>query len=530
MQFRVCITTHRTHIVIIVCKKSEMTSNTKYEVKTSEQLGRYLVAAKDLKPGENIISEEPFVVGPHGDSALVCFNCHSPLISKFLCCKGCAIAPICSGDGCPTELRKWHNPIECEFFAKLKLKGFGPMTMVQNVGSLVVLRAVLKKQSDAEAWEELMKLENHVNKRRNTDIWAYCNNTVTFIKSLGLLEEDGDKELIQKICGAIDVNSFEARGPSIPGLGYSETLRGSYMKAALLAHDCVANTHLSINDNYVLIISASTKINKGETIYYNYTDPLQGTEYRQKHLMIGKYFQCTCRRCSDCTELGTFLSAAKCPSCKTGYMNRIDAKWLCQDCMEECKDMDFKLKCCADKLDVINKKDEKELEEYIRNVSVVLAPNHYLLLDAKQKLAGVLRDTINREPHPTNKLIRRKIELCKELLPVLENLIPGISRTKAITLYELHSAMVQLSKKLFDAREINGPTYLDQLLAAEKLLKRSLEMLFIEPGNSPEGELCAKALEEYRALKSTMGLVLDGIHAEGKTYVCNTDNEHNMVQ
>lgn len=77
-----------------------------------------------------------------------------------------------------------------------------------------------------------------------------------------------------------------------------------------------------------------------------------------------------------------------------------------------------------------DKKDEKELEEYIRNVSKVLAPNHYLLLDATQRLAGVLRDAINREPHPTKKILRRKIQLCQELLPVLDKLCPGISRTK----------------------------------------------------------------------------------------------------
>lgn len=59
----------------------------------------------------------------------------------------------------------------------------------------------------------------------------------------------------------------------------------------------------------------------------------------------------------------------------------------------------------------------------------------------------------------------------------------------------------------------------DELKSAEKLLKQALEMLFIEPGNSPEGELCAKAIEEYRTLKSMMAMVLDGIHAEGKTYV-----------
>lgn len=61
-------------------------------------------------------------------------------------------------------------------------------------------------------------------------------------------------------------------------------------------------------------------------------------------------------------------------------------------------------------------------------------------------------------------------------------------------------------------------------MSAEKYLKRSLEMLFIEPGNSPEGELCAKALEEYRALKATMGSVLDAIHAEGKSYVCEVND------
>lgn len=78
---------------------------------------------------------------------------------------------------------------------------------------------------------------------------------------------------------------------------------------------------------------------------------------------------------------------------------------------------------------VTDKKDEKELEEYIRNVYLVLAPNHYLLLDAKQRLAGVLRDAINREPRPTKKLMRRKIELCHELLPVIETLSPGICRS-----------------------------------------------------------------------------------------------------
>nr|XP_026495928.1 SET domain-containing protein SmydA-8-like [Vanessa tameamea] len=501
----------------------------KYEVKSNEKLGRYLVAAKDLKPGERILSDQPFVLGPNSDTSLVCFNCYLPLISKFLVCKNCAVAPICPGEGCTDQFAKWHSQQECNFFRNLKLnKGTNPMTMVQNVGSLLVLRAILKRDFNHQEWQLFMELETHLDRRRESNVWDFYDNTVKFIQSLGLLENGQNKDLVQKICAAIDVNSFEVRGPPIPAIGCAEVLRGLYLRAALLAHDCVANTHVSINDRNELVCHASCDIKRGDPIYYNYTDPLKGTSLRQQHLMIGKYFKCTCARCSDITELGTYMSSAICPQCKTGYISKNASVWICNSCGKETEPsvIEHKIQCCVDKLEVINKKDEKDLEEYIRNVLLVLAPNHYLLLDAKQRLAGVLRDTINREPRPTKKLMRRKIELCREILPVLEVLSPGICRTKAITLYELHATTVQLAKKMFDAREISGSAFVDELLIAEKHLKRSLEMLVIEPGNSPEGELCAKALEEYRALKLTLAKVIDGIHAQGKTYESESVSEN----
>lgn len=89
---------------------------------------------------------------------------------------------------------------------------------------------------------------------------------------------------------------------------------------------------------------------------------------------------------------------------------------------------------------------------------MVLAPNHYLLLDATQRLAGVLRDAINREPHPTKKLMRRKIQLCENLLPVLDKLCPGISRTKG-TSYNMTSLM-----KVSRARPTRGSVLMKPLV------------------------------------------------------------------
>lgn len=61
---------------------------------------------------------------------------------------------------------------------------------------------------------------------------------------------------------------------------------------------------------------------------------VQGTLKRRDHLKESKFFDCTCARCSDATELGTYAGALKCPQCDTGVvistapLNR-DADWCC---------------------------------------------------------------------------------------------------------------------------------------------------------------------------------------------------------
>lgn len=87
---------------------------------------------------------------------------------------------------------------------------------------------------------------------------------------------------MENICGVLDVNSFELRGPC-PALmtepAPGERLRGVYLEAALLAHDCVGNTHLSVDDNFVMTIHASVPIAAGEPILFNYASSLEVGKY-----------------------------------------------------------------------------------------------------------------------------------------------------------------------------------------------------------------------------------------------------------
>lgn len=48
-------------------------------------------------------------------------------------------------------------------------------------------------------------------------------------------------------------------------------LRGLYPKAALLSHDCVGNTFISLDETRSLRIYSSVDIDVGKTIYNNYT-------------------------------------------------------------------------------------------------------------------------------------------------------------------------------------------------------------------------------------------------------------------
>lgn len=85
------------------------------------------------------------------------------------------------------------------------------------------------------------------------------------------------------------------------------------------------------------------------------------------------------------------------------------------------------------------------LEKLIDKYSKILNPNHYLIVDLKQKLIAILRSICDYEPNAQPKILQRKIRLCEEILPILKVIQPGISRLKGIALYEYFNSMVELT-------------------------------------------------------------------------------------
>ncbi|XP_017880186.1 SET domain-containing protein SmydA-8-like [Ceratina calcarata] len=488
----------------------------KYKVSQSEKLGRYLQAAKDLNPGEVILRETPITVGPITSSKdLLCLSClrSLPKIKKVpqYVCSRCKIAPLC-GTACE-ERGRHHTVDECEIFQANKLR-LSASNIEDITGVLLPLRLWLLKRN-TELWTRIESLEAHMDKRRDTPVWIDREESVVNVmKSLGLVSEDDASvlETLQRLCGVLDVNTFELRSPGgLDGL----LLRGLYLEASLMAHDCRGNTHLTVDDNFQLTVYASLPIKQGDTIFFNYTSSLLGTLGRREHLLGGKYFECECSLCKDPYELGSYMSSILCPRCRRGYIGMQNpltkfpfekvTRWRCEKCRGSIggRLVRATLNISRSLIDDVDEGDIEELESLTTKLLKSFHPNHFLMLALKQKLLAAYRREVST-PNPRKKILRKMLNACKDMHDVLEIVEPGISRLKGIMLYEMHLPLVLLANRSYSANEISPTELASRLEEAGGLLKKSLTMLLLEPADTPEGKLAKRALQELKGLNQNI--------------------------
>ncbi|KAF3419847.1 hypothetical protein E2986_08184 [Frieseomelitta varia] len=522
--------------------KSTAVPTLKYKVCYSDKLGRYLQAATDLQPGEVIFREEPIIVGPLViNKHPVCFACMNLLQlyeeeDHYFCTK-CNVAPLC-GSACE-ERSIHHTPDECELFRTtedIAKKNLHHILKYIN-GILLIIRFWLLQKRDPELWERARSMEAHLEKRRGTTEWKDREmNIINVMKSLNLVPHDDPSvsEVLQLMCAIIDVNSIELRPPGNIERVY---LQGLFADTSLLSHDCRGNLHLTMDSKFKLTVYASVPIKEGDIICFSYTSPFLGTLSRRLHLRMTKYFDCNCSVCREPYELGSYVSAILCPRCRKGYLGMEDPlvefpyekKWKCNNCehhmagylvkttLNLCKLLvkeDIRDAKNCDNCTLLNVYSIciywfviiKELESLRRKLLRTLHRNHYYILEVKQKLLAIYRFEVTR-PNPNKRFLENMLSICKEMYELLEVVEPGISRYKAITLFELHLAIVALAHKEYYRQEISAIEFASRLEEGASTLKKSLTMLLLEPLDTAEGRLAKKGLEKLKTLNETINNV-----------------------
>ncbi|XP_066992453.2 SET domain-containing protein SmydA-8 isoform X2 [Anabrus simplex] len=381
--------------------ENHRTHSAPFKVARNDIVGRHFIATRDLHPGDVVLREAPLVTGPPlVTDCLVCVACYRVLqndTTSFRYCPRCGWS-VCSQKCADSDV---HFP-ECQLTVsncdggKIDIDNLLQLHPVYH--SLIILRCLLLKNSNPEAWDKLQKLESHCAKRRATGHYEKDRKTVArFLLSHFDLERDFTEEDVLRLCGVVQVNNYLVRLTEPYYLAV-------YDVASFIEHNCVPNCAKVFTANGELIIKIATPVSKDEHLSICYTDPSYGTRPRRAKL-LEELLACRCQRCCDPTEMQSYFSALRCINrdC-AGYVlpeypileddnNNSDTQediWLCSSCDARVPGNDIMrvLDSVTQAAGQLDKTDLRACERFIANKSAAVHSNHYLLLPARLALVG----------------------------------------------------------------------------------------------------------------------------------------------
>nr|XP_023028068.1 protein msta-like [Leptinotarsa decemlineata] len=482
-----------------------------FKITSNDILGRFLKATKDIKPGEIVLQENPLIWGPSQTTVPVCLGCCKFITTKnSRPCTKCGW-PVCS-DVC--EKAPSHIP-ECRYTVlrgdKVSITNFGIVHPTYQC--ITVLRLLYQKQFLPEVWKKLELLESHCEQRKGTQKYEQERISIAqFIRRFFKLENTFTEDEIMRVCGIVMVNSHEVPLTEPPHIAI-------YENTSLLEHNCSANCSKSFTNKGGVLIKAGRHIKKGDNLSICYTDPLWGTPSRRHHLRESKFFWCSCSRCVDTTEFGTYFSALRCQDSgcegfllpKTFIDNSTNDKgldWNCNMCsivLSSYSAQDL-LERIGKDLAEMPKGDERECRSFIRSYEELLHPNHYYLTDVKLALAQMIGQQDEGLPAVPDEDLQQKVTITRSLLKLLDTLAPGERRIKGLLLYELHAAISELGRRNADSDGLYTA-----LLESKEILTESAELLKDEPDELQEGKiykLTIKNLKEIDVILRAMHLTI----------------------
>lgn len=401
-----------------------------------------------------------------------------------------------------------HHKHECEVFesAKCKFQNISdPKAICIQLDCITPLRMILRKETDPDRWNnEVSVMEDHENERKDSPHWKVDQiNVVGYLLGPCKLKDKVkvDENLIQKVIGILEVNAFEAK--TVDG----SFIRCLYPKLAILAHSCKPNTaHSSYpSKDFLLQARTTVPVKTGEMIYSCYTYTMNGTVKRQEHLKVGKFFDCRCERCLSSTELETHVSSLVCQKCLEGFVIMKNPPsndtWTCnnESCAIEISgaEIDSQISHLEDEIDEVlyehsGSNKFKLIEELLLKLNKSLHENHFLQIFVK----NVLIDLYSKMEKKLNvKQLRRKVELSREILKVLDVLESGKTRARGMTLFALAKTFENLAKTK------------EELSDLATILKECSEILCLEDESSIEGKMgriAEQRLKEVYVKKSIL--------------------------
>jgi len=274
------------------------TKKTGYEIFMSEEKGRGIRATRDFKPGNLIISAEPFAFVIFEQMAEhVCHYCFNMVVrdktgkgmTTLLRCSSCKFARYCSRE-CQKKAWPQHKK-EC-----MAVRRIAPRVAndeVRMVSQILWRQAELKgKRSSSESLCKVDELCDHLKDMKFEDVHKVEENSKEIGDYFGYENLPDDDEYIDHLFGIVACNGMsitDMRGLQYLGVAIHPTLN-------LINHDCDPNC-VAVSCGPNIFVRAVKPIKEGEELFISYIDQAAPSKDRREMLKDQYYFDCGCKQC-----------------------------------------------------------------------------------------------------------------------------------------------------------------------------------------------------------------------------------------
>ena len=212
---------------------------------------------------------------------------------------------------------------------------------------------------------------------------------------------------------------------------------GFYPLFSNLNHSCLANAKpLKLRDKSVEV-RAKRRILAGEEISIQYLLETQPTRLRRQLISRKWFFLCSCVRCSDRTEAGTYLDSLKCRAgdCQGRLLPvsplQTDSDYSCDLCQAETGAREVQQIVHQAETEACRRVDRQEailhMESVIGKFEDILHETHYVMINLKIKLGSLYGNlppsSVLSKMSPGE--LERKLEYCRQGLDVINIIDEG---------------------------------------------------------------------------------------------------------
>ena len=255
---------------------------------------------------------------------------------------------------------------------------------------------------------------------------------VEFVRDVCERAEDYSDQDILTMIGIMTTNGLDIS----LGKGYGE-LMGFYPVFSNLNHSCLANAKPVKKRDHTVEVRAKRGIRAGEEICIQYLLDTQPTRLRRQLIARKWLFLCSCGRCEDRTEAGTFLDGLQCQarSCEGRVLpvSPLDSKtqYSCDQCQAETSHTEVhtilhqaESEACKR---VGTERAIQHMESVIEKYGDILLETNYVMTNIKMKLGCLYGNlppsSVLAKMSPSE--LQRKLDYCKQGLAIINILDEG---------------------------------------------------------------------------------------------------------